>query len=40
MGGEGYPAGFALTAIPLILAGAWAMLKLYDEPVRRRLKAL
>ncbi len=40
LGGNGYPIGFALVAIPLILAAAWAVLKLYDEPVRRRLWAL
>ncbi len=40
IGGKGYPAGLALASVPLILAGAWALLKLYDEPVRRRLKAL
>ena len=33
-------ASFALAAIPLILAGAWGVLKLYDEPIRRRLRTL
>jgi peptidoglycan/LPS O-acetylase OafA/YrhL len=40
LGGKGYPAGFAVVAALAILAGAWAVLKLYDEPVRRRLRAL
>jgi peptidoglycan/LPS O-acetylase OafA/YrhL len=40
IGGKGYPLGFAAVAIPLIVLGAWAVLKLYDEPVRRRLRAL
>lgn len=40
LGGKGYPLGFAAVAIPVILAFAWAMLKLYDEPVRRRLRSL
>lgn len=39
LGGKGYPLGFALAAIPVIVVGAWAVLKLYDEPVRRRLRA-
>jgi len=37
IGGKGYPIGFALVAIPVVMAFAWAVLKLYDEPVRRRL---
>jgi peptidoglycan/LPS O-acetylase OafA/YrhL len=40
LGGKGYPAGFAVVAIVVILAGVWAVLKLYDEPVRRRLRGL
>ncbi|ADG10109.1 acyltransferase [Caulobacter segnis] len=40
IGGKGYPIGFALVAIPVIIVCAWAVLKLYDEPVRRRLRAL
>jgi peptidoglycan/LPS O-acetylase OafA/YrhL len=40
IGGKGYPAGFAVVAIIAILGGVWAVLKLYDEPVRRRLRAL
>lgn len=40
IGGEGYPLGFAAVAIPVIVLGAWAVLKLYDEPIRRRLRAL
>jgi peptidoglycan/LPS O-acetylase OafA/YrhL len=40
VGGKGYPAGFAVIAIIAILAGVWAVLKLYDEPVRRRLGRL
>ena len=40
IGGKGYPAGFALLAIPVIVLGSWAVLKLYDEPVRRRLRGL
>jgi peptidoglycan/LPS O-acetylase OafA/YrhL len=40
IGGKGYPVGFALVAIPVVMAFAWAVLKFYDEPVRRRLKAL
>jgi peptidoglycan/LPS O-acetylase OafA/YrhL len=37
IGGKGYPIGFALVAIPVVMAFAWAVLKLYDEPLRRRL---
>jgi peptidoglycan/LPS O-acetylase OafA/YrhL len=40
LGGHGYPLAFAAVAIPVILAFAWAVLKLYDEPVRRRLRRL
>ena len=40
LGGKGAPVGFIVVAVPLILACAWAVLKLYDEPVRRRLSAL
>ncbi|WP_297516090.1 acyltransferase [uncultured Caulobacter sp.] len=40
LGGKGYPLGFAAVAMPLIVLGAWAVLKLYDEPLRRRLRAL
>lgn len=40
IGGKGYPIGFALVAIPVIAAAAWAVLKLYDEPVRRHLRRL
>ncbi|MFY8207810.1 MAG: acyltransferase, partial [Caulobacter sp.] len=40
LGGEGYPAGFAITAVLLIVLGSWVVLKVYDEPVRRRLRAL
>lgn len=40
IGGKGYPAGFAMVAVPVIVLGAWAVLKLYDEPVRRRPRAL
>lgn len=40
VGGKGYPLGFAAVAILAILAFSWAVLKLYDEPVRRRLRAL
>ena len=40
VGGEGYPLGFALVAMGVIVAGAWSVLKLYDEPIRRRLRAL
>lgn len=40
LGGKGYPLAFAAVAIPVILVFAWAVLKLYDEPVRRRLRRL
>jgi peptidoglycan/LPS O-acetylase OafA/YrhL len=40
LGGKGYPLGFAVVAVPVILVGAWVVLKLYDEPVRRRLRSL
>ena len=30
----------ALVAMGVIVAGAWSVLKLYDEPIRRRLRAL
>lgn len=40
LGGHGYPLAFAAVAVPVILAFAWAVLKLYDEPVRRRLRRL
>lgn len=40
LGGRGYPAGFAVVAVLAILAGAWAVLKRYDEPIRRRLRTL
>lgn len=40
VGGKGYPLAFAAVAIPVIVAFAWAVLKLYDEPVRRRLRSL
>ncbi len=40
IGGKGYPLGFAAVAIPVIVLFAWAVLKLFDEPVRRRLRAL
>lgn len=40
IGGKGYPIGFALVAIPVVMAFAWAVLKLYDEPIRRRLARL
>jgi peptidoglycan/LPS O-acetylase OafA/YrhL len=40
VGGKGYPLAFAAIAIPVIVAFAWAVLKLYDEPVRRRLRSL
>jgi peptidoglycan/LPS O-acetylase OafA/YrhL len=40
VGGEGYPVEFAVAAMLLIIMGSWAVLKLFDEPVRRRLRAL
>ena len=40
IGGKGYPIGFVLVAIPVVMAFVWAVLKLYDEPVRRRLGRL
>ncbi|ATC32080.1 acyltransferase [Caulobacter vibrioides] len=40
LGGEGYPVGFAIVAMVMIVVGSWAVLKVYDEPVRRRLRAL
>ncbi|HWT52558.1 MAG TPA: acyltransferase [Caulobacter sp.] len=40
VGGKGYPLAFAAIAIPVIVAFAWTVLKLYDEPVRRRLRSL
>lgn len=40
VGGEGYPLAFVAIAIPVIVAFAWTVLKLYDEPVRRRLRSL
>ncbi len=40
IGGKAYPMGFVLVAIPVVMAFAWAVLKLYDEPVRRRLGRL
>lgn len=40
VGGKGYPLVFAAVAIPVIVAFAWTVLKLYDEPVRRRLRSL
>lgn len=40
LGGHGYPLGFAVVAVPAILIFAWSVLKLYDEPVRRRLSGL
>lgn len=38
-GGKGYPTAFVAISVVLIVAGAWAMLKIYDLPVRRWLKA-
>lgn len=35
LGGKGYPLGFVAGAAVLIVLAAWAMLKLYDLPVRR-----
>lgn len=40
LGGEGFPWPFASLSVAAILLGAWAALKLYDEPIRRRLRAL
>jgi len=39
-GGRGYPWAFAIGSMVVIVLGAWGVLKLYDEPVRRRLRAL
>ncbi|OYX90700.1 MAG: acyltransferase, partial [Caulobacter sp. 35-67-4] len=39
MGGKGYPDVLVVTAILLIIAGAWGVLKVYDLPVRRWLRA-
>ena len=39
LGGKGYPAGFVAAAVGMIIVGAWLVLKAYDLPVRRRLKA-
>lgn len=38
-GGKGYPAIFIAGAVVLIVSGAWMMLKAFDIPVRRWLKA-
>ena len=38
-GGKGYPDLMVAGAVVLIIAAAWAVLKLYDLPIRRRLRA-